>query len=153
MKKIVTVLTTIVMLFASTAFAMGEEKVTPKVKAAFQIDFAAATQVNWEKLSDFYFASFTLNSIKVDAAYNEAGELVGTSRKIDLSQVPLNVSMALSKDYGDYNIAPQVLELNYDGQTYYYISAENNKQGLKLKCYSNGETVIESKVKKAVVES
>ena len=151
MKKTVTVLTAIVMLFASTAFAMGEEKVTPKVKAAFQIDFGAAVQVNWEKSSDFYFASFTLNNTKVDAAYNEAGELVGTSRKIDLSKVPLNVLMALNKEYSDYTISPQVLELNYEGVTRYYISAENNKQVLKLKCYSNGESVIENKVKKVVV--
>jgi hypothetical protein len=152
MKKSVTVLTAIVMLFASSAFALGDENVSPKVKAAFQNDFAAAKQVNWEKTSDFYFASFTLNNISIDAAYDETGELIGTSRKIDVSQVPLSVSLALSKNYAEYTPASRVIELSYEGVTSYYITVENNKQVLKLKCYSNGDIEVEGKIKKELVK-
>ena len=58
MKKIKTVLTAIVMLFATTAFATEPIKVSPVVKAAFENDFSKASQVRWEKANDFYFASF-----------------------------------------------------------------------------------------------
>lgn len=152
MKKLVTIATAVLVLFAGTAFANGDENVNPKVKAAFQNDFASAQKVSWERASDFYFASFTLNNSNVDAAYNEAGELVGTSKKIGVSQLPLAVSLELSKKYSDLVLGSQVLELNYEGQTNYYVSAENDTQLLKLKCSGSGEITVESKTKKQLVK-
>lgn len=148
MKKASIVFTAIVMLFASTAFATTGEKVTAKVKAAFTNDFSGASLVNWEKTSDFYFASFTLNKVKIDAAYNEEGELVGTSRRIDVAQLPLSISLELTKKMEGYAIAPTALELIYEGQTRYYITAQNDKQVVKLKCSISGDIEIESKSKK-----
>ncbi len=148
MKKFATVLTAIVMLFATSSFAMDGDNVSAKVKAAFENDFSKAKQVNWEKVSDFYFASFELNNAGVNAAYNEEGELVGTSRKIDAAQMPLAVSLELAKKYGEYTIAGHAFELTFEGQTSYYITADNSKQVLNLKCYSNGEINVESKTKK-----
>ena len=148
MKKFKTGLTAIVMLFASSAFAMGPENVSPKVKAAFENDFSKASKVNWEKTSDFYFASFTLNNVKVDAAYNEEGELVGTARGISAEQMPLNVSLAIAEKYDGYKVDKTAIELTYEGQTRYYITIENESQVLKLKCYSNADLEVESKTKK-----
>ena len=147
MKKLATVLTAIVMLLTSTAFALSEEDVSTTVKSSFKTDFSSAKKVSWEKVSDFYFASFTLDNVNVDAAYNEAGELVGTSRKIEVSQLPLAVSLSLSQQFGDYTVSPRVNELTYDGSTCYYITAGNDKQVVKLKCHSNGEINVDSRVK------
>ncbi|HRI24081.1 MAG TPA: hypothetical protein PLZ45_05370 [Ferruginibacter sp.] len=148
MKKFKTVLTAIVMLVASSAFAAGSENVSPRVKAAFASDFAKAKQVNWEKTSDFYFASFVLNGVRVDAAYNEDGDLVGTSRSISADQMPLNVSLAIAEKYAGYQVSANALELNYEGQTRYYVTVENEKQFIKLKCLSNGDLDVEGKTKK-----
>ena len=148
MKKFKTVLTAIVMLFASSAFAMEPENVSPKVKAAFENDFSRASQVKWEKTSDFYFASFTLSNVKVDAAYNEEGELVGTARGILTEQVPLNVSLAIAEKYNGYKVDKTAIELTYEGQTRYYITVESDNQVVKLKCYSNADIEVESKAKK-----
>ena len=148
MKKFKTVLTAIVMLFASSAFAIGPENVSPKVKAAFESDFSKASGVNWEKTSDFYFASFTLNNIRVDAAYNEAGELVGTSRTILAEQMPLSVSLAIAERFDGYKLNKTAIELTYEGQTRYYVTAENSSQVVKLKCLSSGDVEVESKLKK-----
>ncbi len=148
MKKFKIVLTAIVMLFASTAFAMDPENVSPKVKAAFESDFSKATRVNWEKTSDFYFASFTLNNVKVDAAYNEEGELVGTSRCISAEQMPLNVSLAITEKYAGYKVDKTAIELTYEGQTRYYVTVESTNQVIKLKCFSNADLEVESKTKK-----
>lgn len=148
MKKLSTVFTAIVMLLTSTAFAADGDNVSAKVKAAFITDFSGAKQVNWEKTSDFYFASFTLNNVNVDAAYNEEGELVGTSRRIEAAQIPLNVQLELSKKFTGYTLATKAIELTYEGQTNYYINAENDKQIVKLKCSSSGEIETESKIKK-----
>jgi len=148
MKKIKIVLTAIVMLFAVTAFAVESENVTPKVKAAFQSNFSKASQVSWEKTSDFYFATFQLNNCGVTAAYNEEGELVGTSRKISAEQLPLSISLAIAEKYAGLEMDKTATELTYEGQTRYYINVESKTHVIKLKCYTGGEISVESKIKK-----
>lgn len=153
MKKIKTALTAIVMLLVSTAIADPGADVTAKVAAAFQQDFSRASSVTWKEKSEFYFASFQLNGVSVDAAYNAEGELVGTSRKIAFEQVPLAVSMELAKKYKDYSISSTVVELNFEGQTSYYIDVQDNSQSLCLKASSNGDISVDSRVKKQIVKS
>lgn len=148
MKKFKTVLTAIVMLFAASAFATGGENVSPKVKAAFKNDFSRATDVKWEKTSDFYFASFMLNQVRVDAAYNEDAELVGTSRNISSEQMPLSISLAIAEKYQGFQLSKNAIELTHEGQTRYYISVENSSQVVKLKCFSNGDMEVEGRLKK-----
>jgi len=153
MKKIKTALTAIVMLLASTAFANDGDNVTSKVRAAFQQDFSRASSVSWKVNSDFYFATFQLNNISVEAAYNVDGELVGTSRRIDVDQVPLAVSMEIAKKYSGYTVSSKVTELNFEGETSYYIEVQDNTQTLSLKCASNGDLSVVSKTKKQLVKS
>jgi hypothetical protein len=148
MKKIKIVLTAIVMLLSVSSFASGPEKVTPAVKAAFEKDFSKAILVNWEKTDEFYFASFLLNDVSVDAAYTEAGELIGTSRRISAGQIPLHVSLAIAQNYEGYKVDKSAIELTFAGLTRYYVTVSNEKRALKLKCYSNGEIEVEQKVKK-----
>ncbi|MBK8522096.1 MAG: hypothetical protein WAT20_14755 [Ferruginibacter sp.] len=155
MKKIKTVLTAIVMLFSISSFATetnnvspDPEKVTPVVKAAFANDFSKATLVKWDKTDEFYFASFLLNNVKVDAAYTENGELIGTSRRIAADQMPLSISVALAENYNGYDVDNSVVELTHQSVTRYYVTVSSKTQTVKLKCYSNGELEVESKTKK-----
>jgi hypothetical protein len=137
------------LLVASSAFATsGPEKVSQQVKAAFEKNFTGAVNVNWEKSESFYFAYFELNAKSVSAAYNENGELVGTSRVITTTQLPLNVSLSLTNKYGDYTVDKTATELTFDGQTSYFVTAENSKQIVRLKCTSNGDVTVENKTKK-----
>ena len=155
MKKIKTVLTAIAMLLFISSFATetkkgstDPEKVTPVVKAAFESDFSKATLVKWDKTDEFYFASFFLNNVNVDAAYTQNGELIGTSRRIDADQMPLSISVALADNYGGYEVDNSVVELTHQSVTRYYVTVSNKSQTVKLKCYSNGEMEVESKTKK-----
>lgn len=124
------------------------EKVTPVVKAAFESDFSKATLVKWDKTDEFYFASFLLNNVKVDAAYTENGELIGTSRRISADQMPLSISVALAENYSGYVADNSVVELTHLSVTRYYVTVSNKTQTVKLKCFSNGELEVESKTKK-----
>jgi hypothetical protein len=150
MKKFKTVLTAIVMLLSVSAFATepGPEKVSQVVKTAFENDFSKASKVSWERSNDFYFASFTLNNVSVDAAYTDAGELIGTSRRITLEQMPLSISLALADKYAGYQVGKSVIELTFEGVTRYYVTVSNESQELKLKCLSNGELEVDRKTKK-----
>jgi hypothetical protein len=148
MKKFKIVLTAIVMLLSISSFAKDPEKVSPVVKAAFENDFSKASKVSWERSNDFYFASFTFNNAVVDAAYTEAGELIGTSRRITTEQMPLSISLAIAERYEGYQVNRSVIELTFEGVTRYYVTVSNESQELKLKCLSNGELEIDRKTKK-----
>ncbi|MBK8609690.1 MAG: hypothetical protein IPL84_07025 [Chitinophagaceae bacterium] len=148
MKKFKNVLTAIVMLLATSAFATEPVNVSPVVKAAFENDFSKARQVIWEKTSDFYFASFTLNEVKVDAAYSEKGELLGTARRITTAQMPLSISLAIAERYAGYTVDNSAVELTFEGVTRYYVKIENEMEALKLKCLSNGDMELDQRTKK-----
>jgi hypothetical protein len=148
MKRLATILSAAGILLSSIAFATDSDKVNARVRAAFQNDFSKASEVNWEKISDFYFASFLVDNVEVNAAYTEEGELVGTSRPIESSQLPINVTLALNKKYERYVISKRALELTFEGSTSYYVTAANDRQALKLKCSANGDIAIERKMKR-----
>lgn len=149
MKKLKTMFAAVAILLATSAFASpGPEKISERVKAEFEKNFTGALNVNWEKKDDFYFASFKLNEKEVSAAYNESGELLGVSRVIETSQLPLNVSLAIANSYKDYAVANNVSEIVFDGQTNYYVNVETSQKVLKLKCNSYGEITVERKTKK-----
>ncbi len=149
MKKLQSIFAAVALLLATSAFAVnGPEKVSPKVKVAFEKSFTGASKVIWEKSDDFYFAHFELDAKYMDAAYNEEGELLGVSRILATSHLPLNISMAIAGKYQGYTVAATVTEISYEGQTNYYVDVANGKQVLKLKCSSNGEISIDKKIKK-----
>jgi len=149
MKKLTTLVTAIVLLFSATAFAGNAKNPSENetVKASFKKTFAAASNVNWFKKDDVYFASFTLNNHEAEAAYNENGDLIALSNKIEVSELPLAISVALSDKYGKYTIGSKATEIMYEGQTSYYVNVSNSKQILKLKCSVNGDILVESKQK------
>jgi len=142
MKMIKTALTALVMLLGTASFAGETSNVTETVNAAFVKDFAGASQVNWQKVSDFYFADFKVNDKTVNAAYNEQGELVGTSRRVSKDQLPLAASLAIAKKYEGYELEASVLELTYEGTTSYYFNVANSKQVLHLKVEASGENTV-----------
>ena len=148
MKKLVIILTAVVMLFSASAFAFGSENVSSYIKSVFQKDFLKAENVSWRKISDFSFATFKMNNANVEVAYNVEGELVAMSREVDAAQLPLSISRSLAKKYDSYTLSDKALELNFDGETYYYITATNSKHTLKLKCSTSGNISIESKIKR-----
>jgi len=148
MKKLMTIVAVLVLMISSSAFANTGDNVNKAVQTAFEKDFSGAVNVSWEASEDFYFVSFELNKKIVNAAYNQSGELVGISRKLQLSEIPMNVSQALRTQFADYTILNSVTEMLYEGQTFYYARAEGISKTLKLKCFSDGQIYIEKRIKK-----
>jgi hypothetical protein len=150
MKKLATIFAATAILFSATAFATdnNETKATTKIEKSFQKDFAGADNTTWNKSGGFYFAHFELDNKIVEAAYNEDGVLVGTSREISIKDFPLAINIAIAKKYNGYEVAKSGDEITYEGQTNYYINVANEKQVLKLKCTVNGDILIDRKTKK-----
>lgn len=148
MKKLAITLTAALLFFSYSTFAMNPENISLKVKAAFEKDFNNAKNVNWKKTDEFYFASFKLNDVDIDAAYNENGELIAASKSIVISALPMQVSLALTEKYKNYALPENVIEFTHSGETNYYITVSNEKRILKLKCNTSGNISVEKKIKK-----
>ncbi|MEP7165241.1 MAG: hypothetical protein ABI741_11130 [Ferruginibacter sp.] len=148
MKKLAMIFAVLALMAGTSAFANTGDKVTKAVKVEFQKNFPVAENVTWEIAEDFYFASFDLNGRTVNAAYNENGELVGVSRKLQLSEIPLGILQSLQSGYAGYVIGNKVTEVVYEGKTFYYATAEGATRILKLKCFTDGEIYVEKKIKK-----
>ena len=173
MKKL-TIITTGLMMFLSTAvFANEGEKKSKKaersalseslvgrsvtvnrqVSESFTAKFTGAEKVSWKQNEEFYFAEFKLNQKDMFAAYNAEGELLGVSRNLELSQVPLHVEMSIREKYKDYRIANNVTEVVLEGGTTYYLHAESKTRILKLECDSYGQVYVAERTKKKLVGS
>jgi hypothetical protein len=150
MKKLATIFAATALLFSASAFAgeTNETKATGKVEKSFQKDFSKASNITWEKSNNVFIAHFEVNNVSIEAAYNEDGDLVATSRQVAATDLPLAVSLAISKIYPGYDVAKKGEEITYERQTNYYINVGNDKEILKLKCAVNGDISVDKKTKK-----
>jgi hypothetical protein len=125
------------MFVSASAFAAKEE-VNEKVLNAFNTDFTSAQKVEWTISSDYFKASFDMNGQRVFAYYNTTGELMGLTRNIPSSQLPVKLQSNLKKNYDSYWISDLFEVSNSDG-TSYYVTLENGDNKVVLKSVSGSD--------------
>ncbi|MEN9570095.1 MAG: hypothetical protein RL172_1326 [Bacteroidota bacterium] len=150
MKKVTVFLAAAMLLASSVVFAAdnNETRVSSKVKTAFKKDFASANNISWQITNGVFIALFEVNNTQAEAAYNSEGELVALSKQLNSSDLPLTITLAISKKYSGYQVAKKATEITYDKETSYYINIGNDKEVLKLKCSAEGNISIDKKTKK-----
>ncbi|MES2002944.1 MAG: hypothetical protein V4450_00380 [Bacteroidota bacterium] len=128
----------IIVAAGTSAFAMDANKVDYQVKRNFEARFNGAQNVKWSAKDDFFKASFTYAEENVEAFFNQDGDLIGTSRKIDFERLPLSAIQKIKKEYASYKVAESI-EFDQDGDRSYYVSLEdgNKQQILQVSLYGN----------------
>ena len=149
MKKLTTILTALVLFFGTQSFTPAIP-VTAAVQQSFTRHFGAVTTVVWEKTGDYYFATFTVKDQETTAAYDETGELIGTSRRIAIASLPVSVSTELNEKYAGYSFSAEAIEIDYSGEVLYYFTAQNETKFLKLKATSEGSVSVIEKIRKVL---
>jgi hypothetical protein len=145
MKKFLLILAILV----STASAFASDKIVdPKVLESFNSEFSAAKEVNWSRGENFFKAEFLFNGQHVSAFYNPDGELLGLTRYISSTDLPLNLQTALKKTYSDFWIS-DLFEVTKSDSTGYYITLENADTMIILKASIENDWSVYKKVKKA----
>lgn len=172
MKKL-TLITTGLMLFLCTSvFANeGEKKskketslvagsfggvsvtVSKEISKSFTSKFSGGEDVKWKQREEFFFADFKVNQKDMFAAYSAKGELLGVSRSLLLTELPMHVEMSIRDNYKDYKIDNVITEMVFDGETTYHLQVENKTRYLKLKCDSQGHISIAKRTKKKLIGS
>lgn len=137
MKKIF-LTTLIAAMIGSQVFASDVSKVSYRVLAAFQAQFADATDVNWTVTEDYTKAKFTIEGEQVEAFFNASGDVIGTSRKTDLKRLPLNAIQKIRKSYAKYKVT-ETIEFEFNGERKYFVSLENDadRKILEVSLYGN----------------
>lgn len=151
MKKLTTIFAALALVISMSAFAAPEVTVNEAIRTSFAKKFANAKNVQWEKNSDYYFAHFTLNNDDLIAAYDEEGNMIASSKIITKEKLPLFIKTSLLEQFTDYTISPTVSQINLLGEDIYFVSIENKKFMLRLRCSADGAVFIEKKARKPVL--
>jgi len=134
-------LAAVAILFTVSSFASpvtGPDN--KKAAALFSKVFVNAESVQWEQNSKFLSATFKLNGAFLSAHFSPNAELIGVSRNITSSQLPLHLFAQLKKNYSNYWIS-ELFEYATKEDDSYYVTLENADQILVLKGGSSGFSI------------
>jgi hypothetical protein len=131
----------------SSAFANGKEEVNDKIIKSFEKEFAGAKNAQWTTTKDFVKVTFTLNEQVVYAFYEPNGNLLGVTRNIISSQLPINLLTDLKKNYSTHWIS-DLFEMASNHENVYYVTLENGDQKLVLKSSGTSSWEVFSKERK-----
>ena len=146
MKKIMMAVAVFLTITTGTAFANPTE-VNPKVIKAFTAAFVSVNDVTWTTGSDFYKASFIYNSKHVYAYYSLDGKLLGLTRLMATSELPLILQTSIKKNYADMWVTDLFEVANADG-TAYYLTVEDAENVLIVKSAGGSDWTTFKKSKK-----
>jgi hypothetical protein len=135
MKK-VTITLAMILTLVVNSFA-NDEKINPEVLNAFKTRFADAQDVTWTTTEDYSKATFTFHGAQMCAFYNTKAELVGVTRNILSTQLPLYLQNSFRRDYPGYWITG-LFELSKRQGVSYYLSIRNADEQVVLRS-SDGE--------------
>ncbi len=123
MKKML--LTTLLLVsLITTALASGTKNVDIRVLRSFDASYRDAKNVSWSLKQSFVQVDFELNGKKLSAYYQPDGELIATSEKISLDDLPVNAKRKFAKKYGSYTVKEALKFVTAD-EVAYFISAAN----------------------------
>ena len=135
------ILATAAILFTAGSFASpvtGPDN--KKAAEVFNKVFANAKSVQWEENSRFLSATFQLYGAYLSAHFSPNAELIGVSRNITSTHLPLHLLGQLKKNYSNYWIS-ELFEYATKDEDSYYITLENADQILILKGTNYGFSV------------
>jgi hypothetical protein len=113
---------------------------------SFNVEFVRAENVKWTKTQDIYVANFTQTGFRVEAYFDEAGQLLGTSRNVLFHELPLSVATAINKKYKDAPVY-EIFEYTVGSETFYRMKVDLTGKTLVVRCGIGGDTVVEKRIK------
>jgi len=111
MKK-VSIIAIMVITIVSSAFAGDNNALDFKGADHFKKTFPNATKVVYEVKKDFTKVTFTWNNLNLQSFFDRQGNLIGTSREIEVNALPLAYVMNINREYNGYNIL-EVIEFDH----------------------------------------
>jgi hypothetical protein len=128
MKTRITTLLTALMLVSIVTFANDEIKPSEQLKKEFKNEFAQATDVKWEKVGDYYKASFVQDGQYLAVFFNASNRLEYVSRSIGTNMLPLILQKDLKSRVSESSRITDCFELSVENGTEYFVVVESDDQ-------------------------
>ena len=149
MKKKIALLAIIAVVMTTSIFATPiEVNISSSVLTSFSSKFDGAKEVSWNRTDQYVRASFKINEQIMFAYFTETGSLIGVSRNLLSSQLPINLQTELRKISANGWIT-ELFEFADDSENSYFISIENADQKIHLKSVGNNGWSVIKKSKKS----
>ena len=116
------------MLFSVITFANDGFVPSEKLQKELHNEFAQATDVKWERVADYYKASFLRDGQFFTAYFNASNQLQSTSRSIGFNTLPLILQKDLKNKISETSWIADCFELSVENGTEYYIVIESEDQ-------------------------
>jgi hypothetical protein len=130
----------------SNAFA-DVNKVSYLALKNFKSNYGEAKEVTWTTTRDYSKATFMLDDQKMEVFYAPNGELIGTSTKMQIKELPSAVKKNVTKKMEGYTIVEAIRFQSPDDDCY-YVSVENDQVNVILKVTEFGYVSLFKKTKK-----
>jgi hypothetical protein len=144
MKRIFAAMTLLAIVFSTSSFASDIK--TTEVLATFHNTFRYAKNVNFIEVNDMLKITFTEDSKSYIAYYTADGDLMGLSRQLTASELPVSLQEQLKRKYSRFEIT-EVYTIEMEGRSQYYVAISNESEQLILN--SPGKKWMVFKKKKA----
>ncbi|MDB5250505.1 MAG: hypothetical protein JWQ40_4899 [Segetibacter sp.] len=124
MKKIIYIALLFVAVINS-AVASGN-KIDTRAINSFNSAYYEATDVGWRFEQSFVKVNFELKGKKLLAYYQPSGELIATSEKISLEDLPVDAKRRFAKKYSGYTVKEAVKFETTDEMAYFILAVNEN---------------------------
>lgn len=133
----------------TSAFA-GPSAISNKVNDHFAASFSKAKNVSWKSSDRFEKVSFVLNNEKVDAFYDNNGELIGTSKTMAFDKLPKSAleNITSKYQYPEYQLKDCIEFTSDSKEKNFYVSMEKQNETLVLEITKGGMVSVFARNKK-----
>ena len=128
MKTRMTTLLTALMLISIVTFANDGIKPSEKLQKEFSQEFAQATDVKWEKVADYYKASFIEDGQYFAVYFDAFNQIQSISRHISTNMLSLILQKELKNKISESSWIADCFELSGKNGTEYYVVLEDADQ-------------------------
>jgi len=145
MKKIL-LATTLLVAFSIASFAGGKD-FDPKLLNDLTTTLQYSRQVEWISKAAYNAAAFKFNDKTAFAFYDPSDNaLVGFGMQFKKADLPAEISDAVDKKYGDWNVVDAMTFIDVDGYINYFVQVQKNNKSLALKITPSGNLSIYAKM-------
>ena len=128
MKKKLTVLFAALMLLSGVTFATNGITPSEELQKEFNRAFTQSTEVKWEKVDDYYKASFLQDGQYLFVYFDAFNNIESVSRNISINMLPLILQKTLKDKASETTWITDCIELFGENGTEYYVAIENADQ-------------------------
>lgn len=119
----------------------GKDSVNREIKEVFNRQFRNADDVIWTKIGSYQKASFKIENYHVDAFYTVDGDLAGYCRHISNEQLPLAITMHLSKRFKYQAWFSNIIEVSNEKGNCYWLTVIARMEKIRVHVNPQGNVM------------